>query len=190
MSQNLSIRGNGAITSRGYEAFSKVLCNIPDIDNILHSNHTLERLGVVHCSKLPVELQYSLRFNRASNNKRHVANRKVVMHHLVTNCNSNLDLFMTVPGGLLPNVLAMIADHVPRSKKGKNDRTDADAWNHVWFVERDYEMRHLALHRIIRLCPSVCERHVGGHVDEPLLPASGGLDGELVCGSSKRIWLF
>ena len=153
------------------------------MDDILLLDHKIERFGADY-SQLSTELKSSLRLNR-STNKRYAANRKVVMHHLVYNC--NMDFFDTVPGSLVPSVLAMIADHANRAT-GKNDRTDAEARNHYSFVENDYKIRHLALHRIIRLCPSVCERHAVGPIDGRLSTSGGSSKGHL-CGASKRMRL-
>lgn len=150
--KTLSIHCNSAITSTGYDAFSNALCNAPNVDDILLSNHGIQRIGAA-CHQLSTELKSSLGFNRVLN-KHHMANRKVVMHHFVYNC--NMDLLETVPGSLVPRVLATIADH----SVCKNGRTDAQAMKEYENTKNDYKLRHLALHRIIRLCPSLCERRI------------------------------
>jgi len=170
--KTLSIHGNAAITSRGYETFSNALCNAPHVDDILLSNHIIQRFGT-DCNQLSAELKSSLGFNRVAN-KHHVANRKVVMHHFVYNC--NISLFEGIPGSLVPHVLATIADH----SIFKNGRTDAQASKECSFVKHDYRIRHLALHHIIRLCPSICERH---------LSLGGGMAKNSIERASKKMRL-
>ena len=82
-------------------------------------------------------------------------------------------------GSLVSSVLAMIVDHAIRST-GKNNRTYAEARNHYSFVKYDNKIRHLALHRIIRLCPSVRERHVVVRIDGRV-STSGGSSKKQLC---------
>jgi len=161
--KTLSIHGNAAITSRGYGAFSKALCNAPRIDDILLSNHNIQRLAADE-NQLSEELKSSLRFNQYVH-KQYAANRKVAMHHFIYTC--NMELFESISGSLVPLVIATIADHASPA----TNRTGAEAKKHCAFVKEDYRVRHLALHKIIRLCPSVCERRVG--TTDGKLPAIG-----------------
>ena len=109
-------------------------------------------------------MQYSLRFNRGSpssssvnNNKNkisHIINQKVVLHHFIFN--TNIQLYEQLPGHLLPRLLSSIANYEVYNTK----RSDEFASKDELFAKKDYH-RHLALHRFIRLCPSICERWVG-----------------------------
>ncbi|KAL9189850.1 hypothetical protein ACHAXT_009525 [Thalassiosira profunda] len=153
--KTLSLGRNWIITSAGYEAFLRTVCNSPGIDDIMSSNHALQRLEG-DPPKMPKALTHYLHLNK-TRNKSHVAGQKVVLHHFVYTC--NIELFEGIPGSLLPNVLAMIGEHEKRPS-GKNERTDAGAARHNELVRYDYQVRFRGLHRIVRRCPWICGRTV------------------------------
>ena len=163
------------MTIQGVHSLVKVLNNTPNVTDIINSNHTLQTLtlpikhrrdtlGLYNEHKLL--MQYSLRFNRGSpssssvdNNKNkisHIINQKVVLHHFIFN--TNIQLYEQLPGHLLPRLLSSIANYEVYNTK----RSDKFASKDKLFAKKDYNRRHVALHRLIRLCPLICERWVGG----------------------------
>ena len=75
----LNLYDNG-ITTMGWSGFSKVLCDTSSVNNTYLSNHTLESLGVMTGNECGALLTL-LALNRSSENKKHVALRKILKHH-------------------------------------------------------------------------------------------------------------
>ena len=160
--KTLSLRANRSMTLMGYRSFLTSLWKGQNLDyeiDSLCSNHTIQRIIWDDVNKVTdmckTQMQLYLHLNRIKN-KRTVVNQKFLLHNLVYSEACDMDLFETIPSSLIPSVFAMIAKHATHNIK----RTDAKAREHREFVKNDYKFRHLALHRIIRLCPSVCERRV------------------------------
>ena len=181
--KTLQLHGNNAMALQGMNSLMKTVCNSPNVTDIVHSNHTLQTLtlpfkrleplrrdtlGLSNENKL--SMQYSLRFNnRGSSNQvsssnngssknkaSYIINQKVVLHHFIFN--TNIQLYEQLPGHLLPRLLASIANYEVYNTK----RSDKFASKDELFAKKDYNRRHSALHRLIRLCPSICERWVVG----------------------------
>jgi len=73
----LLLSDNSAITHRGWDAFSAVLCNTSSVNNTYLSNHTLHSFGNVN---LPPKLSVLLEVNFVAGNKG-AAIRKILLHH-------------------------------------------------------------------------------------------------------------
>ena len=181
--KTLLLDGNTAIASSGMHSLMKTVCNFPNVTDIINSNHTLQTLTLptrvrattLHQNvelekKSKLSMQYSLRFNRGSSNQissssssvnsnrnkvSYIINQKVVLHHFIFN--TNIQLYEQLPGHLLPRLLSSIANYEVYNTK----RSDEFASKDELFTKKDYNRRHVALHRFIRLCPSICERWVG-----------------------------
>jgi len=174
--------GNATMTSSGMmKSLMRIVCNFPNVTDIINSNHTLQTLtlptrvrattpyqNVELAKKSKLSMQYSLRFNRGSSNQvsssnngrskdnklSYIINQKVVLHHFIFN--TNIQLYEQLPGHLLPRLLSSIANYEVYNTK----RSDKFASKDELFTKKDYDRRHTALHRFIRLCPSICERWV------------------------------
>jgi len=182
--KTLLLHGNTAMTLQGMNSLMKTVCNFTNVTDIINSNHTLQtltlptRVRFVHQNvelekKSKLSMQYSLRFNnRGSSNQMssssnsvnsnknkvsYIINQKVVLHHFILS-NINIQLYEQLPGHLLPRLLSSIANYEVYNTK----RSDEFASKDELFAKKDYNRRHVALHRFIRLCPSICERWVGG----------------------------
>lgn len=82
---SLQLYRNGMIRERGWEAFSKAICDTTTVYHTFHSNHTLCDLGV---RDLPNNLPLVLSMNRIGSNycgggERRVAMEKILHHHVV-----------------------------------------------------------------------------------------------------------
>lgn len=181
--KTLQLHGNNAMTLQGMNSLMKTVCNSPNVTDIVNSNHTLQTLTLPFKRLEPLRrdtlgldkerklsMQYSLRFNnRGSSNQvsssnngssknkiSYIINQKVVLHHFIFN--TNIQLYEELPGHLLPRLLSSIANYEVYNTK----RSDEFASKDELFAKKDYNRRHAALHRFIRLCPSICERWVGG----------------------------
>ena len=173
--KTLLLDGNNAMTLNGMNSLLQALINSPNVTDIVNSNHTLQTLtlpikhrrdalGLSNESKLL--MQYPLRFNRGSSSSNsaninknkisYIINQKVVLHHFIFN--TNIQLYEQLSGHLLPRLLSSIANYEVYNTK----RSDEFASKDELFTKKDYNRRHVALHRFIRLCPSICERWVGG----------------------------
>jgi len=202
--KTLLLDGNATMTSSGMHSLMKTVCNFPNVTDIINSNHTLQTLSLptrvrattLHQNvelekKSKLSMQYSLRFNnRGSSNQvsssnngssknklSYIVNQKVVLHHFIFN--TNIKLYEQLPGHLLPRLLASIANYEVYNTK----RSDEFASKDELFTKKDYNRRHAALHRFIRLCPSICERWVGGGSSS----MSCQVEGPAVDSSSKRM---
>ena len=72
--------------------FSSVLCNTSSINSIYSSNHTLEALTLPRNIALRT-LKLLLNWNKGTNNKSHVAIRKILK------CHPNIDMEPSLPIG-------------------------------------------------------------------------------------------
>jgi len=172
--KTLLLDGNAAMTSEFMIFLVRRImqatkyCSVSDIMN---SNHTLQTLTLpsgcrrhnspgysVPCFiKCKLSMQYSLRLNRSSSkNISYIINQKVVLHHFIFK--TNIQLYEELPGHLLPRLLSSIANYEVYNHK----RSDKFASKDELFAKEDYNRRHSALYRFIRLCPSICERWVRG----------------------------
>lgn len=186
--KTLSLLDNRGITAMGYRSFLTSVWMGRSLDveiDSLSSNHTIQRIilddDIQVSDVFKTKMQLYLHLNLLKN-KRFVVNQKFIMHNLVFNQTCNMGLFETIPSSLIPSVFAMIANHATHNDK----RTDAEAKDHRECVMNNYKYRHLALHHLIRLCPSVCERHDSGSHDSQLRPREGEQNGGSSGSPSKK----
>ncbi|KAL7543376.1 hypothetical protein ACHAXR_013103 [Thalassiosira sp. AJA248-18] len=78
--EELHLDRNHGITTAGWDAFSRALCNTASINGTYYSNHTLQRLEEFDSGTVPSELSYALELNRRSD-KREVAIKKILRCH-------------------------------------------------------------------------------------------------------------
>jgi len=79
--EELHLDGNRNITSVGWEAFSRVLCNTSSINDTFLSNHTLQCLEEFESGVVPSELAHLLDLNCSRNDKKEIAIRKILRYH-------------------------------------------------------------------------------------------------------------
>jgi hypothetical protein len=77
--KTLNLHSN-EITSEGWSAFSRVLCNTSSINNTFLSNHTLENLSY-EFDTMPADVRSLLALNRSNQSKKQVAIKKILKHH-------------------------------------------------------------------------------------------------------------
>mmetsp|Transcript_14955 Transcript_14955/g.32251 ORF Transcript_14955/g.32251 Transcript_14955/m.32251 type:complete len:479 (-) Transcript_14955:1180-2616(-) len=73
------------ITSTGWHAFLRLLCDTSSIENTRKANHALQSIGTVHQArrldtKLLADLSFNLNLNK-NRNKGYVAQQKILRHH-------------------------------------------------------------------------------------------------------------
>ena len=98
-------RADGAITSRGWDAFFNLLCNKSSIDATYTSNHTL--CGVSRLESLPDGLAYFLQLN-GNSNKAEVARQKILKYHFLAGGDINIQEFVAMEMKVLPHAIAWI----------------------------------------------------------------------------------
>ena len=99
---------SSGVTSEGYAALTRMLCNSSSIVSTYHSNHTTEKL----CSlsdecKLPEEVKTFLRLNK-ENSKSQAARIKIIKTHL-SGCEINMQPFVNMELSIHPHANAWMA---------------------------------------------------------------------------------
>lgn len=90
------------MTSRGWVAFTNLLCNKSSIASIYNSNHTLQSVG--YGNNRPVDLISYLELNN-DDNKREVARQKILRYHF-SNGEDNIEEFVDMDVTVIPHALA------------------------------------------------------------------------------------
>jgi Ran GTPase-activating protein (RanGAP) involved in mRNA processing and transport len=95
-----------SVTSDGYVAMTRILCNNSSILSTFNSNHTLEILHC-NCTPLPEDLRSLLLLNRKKNSSR-AARLKIVKTHL-SGHEINMQPFMDMNLSVRPHAIAWMA---------------------------------------------------------------------------------
>ena len=103
--QTLWLKADGAITLRGWDALSQLLCNKSSIDSIYSSNHTLR--NICPEASAPKDIVSSLHLNK-NNNKAEVARQKILQHHFLSN-GFNIQAFVDMETNFLPRAISWIS---------------------------------------------------------------------------------
>lgn len=102
----LGIGQSDDITSTGWSALSRTLCNKLSIMHIYNSNHTLQRVCEEEEASTPRDLGLCLQLNQNSN-KFEVARQKILQYHF-SNENMNIQVFVDMDLKVLPLAIAWI----------------------------------------------------------------------------------
>jgi hypothetical protein len=99
---------SSGVTSEGYAALTRMLCNSSSIVSTYHSNHTTKKL----CSlsdecKLPGEVKTLLRLNK-ENSKSQAAHIMIIKTHL-SGCEINMQPFANMELSIHPHANAWMA---------------------------------------------------------------------------------
>jgi len=150
--KNLILHGNPAITSEGWAAFSKLVCDTSSVNKTFLSNHTLRSVKSesVRIDGLPGDLFSSLSLNQREDKKK-IAMIKILRHH------TDIDLqpFFEWEFKLLPLVMNWL-DAASDATEWHASSNQGIAFADLQLLERNYinERKLSAIYQFVRGMPA------------------------------------